>query len=188
MPRWPPDYLRRMPELILPTTRLHAAFLECHHEWGPGLHEDGFGLLAGDDVESPDGFATWVQRVVRFTHPAGTPCPKEKHSSPRWIVEDGRIVGGIALRHNFDDDYGRIGYGIRPSARRRGLAGWALHEMLGEARTSLGLDRVMIPCLEDNIASARTLERAGGVLQGILDTGQVRVRRYWIALDQPVPA
>jgi hypothetical protein len=33
-----------MPDLILPTTRLHAAFLECRDDWGRGLHEDGFGL------------------------------------------------------------------------------------------------------------------------------------------------
>ncbi len=77
-----------------------------------------------------------------------------------------------------------IGYGIRPSARRRGLASWALGEMLGEAR-ALGLDRVLIPCLADNIASARTIERNGGVLEGIRDNEHGRkVRRYWIALDR----
>ena len=39
---------------------LHAAFLDSHHEWGPGAHEDGFGLDPAADVESPAGFATWV--------------------------------------------------------------------------------------------------------------------------------
>jgi len=33
-----------LPTLILPTINLHAAFLDCRDEWGPGLHEDGFGL------------------------------------------------------------------------------------------------------------------------------------------------
>jgi hypothetical protein len=42
-----------MPELILPTTHLHTAFLECRDDWGLGLHEDGFGLDADDDVDSP---------------------------------------------------------------------------------------------------------------------------------------
>ncbi|SNT30579.1 Acetyltransferase (GNAT) domain-containing protein [Asanoa hainanensis] len=92
------------------------------------------------------------------------------------------MLGGIALRHRYDDDLGQIGYGIRPSARRRGLASWALAEMLREARTTLGLDRVLIPCLADNVASARTIERNGGVLEGIRETGDVRVRRYWITL------
>lgn len=70
----------------------------------------------------------------------------------------------------------------RTSARRRGLAGWALGEMLTEARAALQVDRVLVPCLAVNIASARTIERNGGVLEGIRDTGHGPVRRYWIAL------
>ncbi|GAA1843649.1 GNAT family N-acetyltransferase [Asanoa iriomotensis] len=173
-----------MPELILPTTRLHTAFLDCHHEWGPGLHEDGFGIWPDDDVESPDGFAAWVHQRNRLAHPPGTPCPAESHATCRWIVENGQVLGGIALRHIFDDDIGHIGYGVRPSARRRGLASWALGEMLEEARTALGLDRVLIPCLADNVASAGTIERNGGVLEGIRDAEHGPVRRYWIALDR----
>jgi len=179
-----PDYRGRMPELVLPTTRLHAAFLECCDDWGPGLHEDGFGLGADDDVRSADGFATWVYERVRLTHPAGDPCPDDKHGSPRWIVEDGQVLGGIVLRHKFDDRVGHIGYGVRPSARRRGLASWALGEMLGEVRAALGVDRVLIPCLADNVASARTIEHNGGILEGIRDTEHGPVRRYWIALDR----
>ena len=92
------------------------------------------------------------------------------------------MLGGIALRHKFDDDVGHIGYGIRPSARRRGLASWALGETLVEARAALGVDRVLVHCLADNIASARTIERCGGVLEGIQDTEHGPVRRYWVAL------
>jgi len=177
-------YRRRMPELILPTTSLHAAFLQCRDDWGPGLHEDGFGLDAAADVDSPDGFAAWVHQRVRLTHPAGTPCPHEKHGSPRWIVEDGQVLGGIALRHVFDDRFGHIGYGIRPSARRRGLANWALGQMLREVRAALRIDRVLILCRADNIASARTIERNGGILEGIRDAEDGPVRRYWIDLDR----
>lgn len=179
-------YRRRMPELLPPTTRLHAAFLECRDEWGPGLHEDGFGLGAEDDVDSAAGFAAWVHRRVRLTHPAGLPCPAERHGSPRWIVEDGRVLGGIVLRHIADDEIGQIGYGVRPSARRRGLASWALGEMLAEARAVLHVDRILVPCLADNTASARTIERNGGVLEGIRDTGHGPVRRYWIPLNDRV--
>lgn len=171
-----------MRELVLPTTRLHAAFLECRNDWGPGHHEDGFGLTDEDDLDSPEGFATWVQERTRSTHPAGTPCPDVRHGSPRWIVEGGQVMGGIALRHQFDDDVGHIGFGIRPSARRRGLATWALGQMLSEARAALQVDRVLIPCLADNVASARTIERCGGLLEGIRETQHGLVRRYWVDL------
>ncbi|MBM2623676.1 GNAT family N-acetyltransferase [Actinoplanes sp. LDG1-06] len=166
-----------MPELIEPTTRLHDAFLDCHDEWGPGLHEDGFGLGEEDDVRTPEGFAVWVERIRRGSHPTGTPCPEGRHATMRWIVEGDRIVGGIALRHKIDNGLGQIGYGIRPSARRRGLASWALGEMLREARAVLDVDRVLIPCLADNIASARTIESRGGVLESV-----GVVRRYWVPL------
>ena len=79
---------------------------------------------------------------------------------------------------------GHIGYGIRPSARQRGLATWALGRMLDEARI-LGLDRVLIICEAGNIASAKTIERHGGVLEDIQDTGNGTVRRYWINIGEP---
>lgn len=60
---------------------------------------------------------------------------------------------------------GNIGYGIRPSARRQGHAGAALRAMLEEAR-GLGLHEVLLICEETNTASARTIERADGILAG----------------------
>ena len=168
-----------MAELILPTPRLHAAFLDCLRDWGPGTHEDGFGLADHDDVHTAAQFAAWVADRLRRTHPAGTPCPEEQHSSPRWIVGDGQVLGGIVLRHRLDETRGHVGYGIRPSARRRGLAAWALGELLDEART-VGLDRVLAVCRAQNVASARTIERCGGVLDGVRDTDDGPVRRYWI--------
>ena len=53
--------------------------------------------------------------------------------------------------------------------------------MLGEARR-LGLDRVLVVCEVDNAASAKTIERHGGVLDEVQDTEHGAVRRYWIKL------
>ena len=161
-----------MPDLIAPTTSLHTAWLDAHAEWGPGLHEDGFGLSPADEVESPAGFAAWVARL------AG----ESDRATCRWIVEGDRVLGGIALRHEFDDYVrwaGHIGYGIRPTARRRGLATWALGRMLDTARAR-GMERVLVVCATGNVASARSIERAGGVFEEIRDTDHGPVRRYWI--------
>jgi predicted acetyltransferase len=172
-----------MPELIPPTARLHAAWLEAQVEWGPGQHEDGFGLRPSDEVRSPAGFAAWLTRLASQSELAegagGHRCLY------RWIVEDDRVLGGIALRYGGDDYVrwaGHIGYGIRPSARRRGLASWALDRMLNEAR-SVGLDRALLVCAVDNLASAKTIERCGGVLESITGSKFGPVRRYWIDLD-----
>ncbi|MGY4394453.1 GNAT family N-acetyltransferase [Streptomyces sp. TE12347] len=167
-----------MPELVAPTTHLRSAWLEAHDEWGPGLHEDGFGLEPADEVDSPTGFATWVARLADGPKAAGT----GRGCTYRWIVEGDRVLGGIALRHGLDDQvpqFGHIGYGIRPSSRRRGLATWALGRVLTEA-WALGLDRVLMVCAVDNLASVRTIERHGGLLEGTRDTEHGPVRRYWI--------
>lgn len=161
-----------MPELVEPDSRRHSAWLESHHEWGPGLHEDGFGIDPDDDVESAAGFAAWVDRL---------------HSAPGrlwWIVEQDRVLGGIALRP-FTNDHvlqtGHIGYGIRPSARGHGLATWALRQVLPRAREA-GLARVLLICRDDNAASITTIERCGGVLDGTVDDTHGLLRRYWIDL------
>lgn len=123
-----------MPALITPSARLHTAWLEAHAEWGPGLHEDGFGLTPDDEVGQPAGLAAWVARLRRADR-----------TTFRWIVEGDRVQGGIALRHGFDDYVawaGHIGFGIRPGARRRGLASWALGRMLNEAQRR-GMDEVL---------------------------------------------
>jgi predicted acetyltransferase len=162
-------------ELLAPTTRLHQAWLDAHAEWGPGLHEDGFGLTPADEVGSSAGFAAWVARLTN----------EADQATFRWIVADGQVLGGIALRHE-DNDYvawaGHIGFGVRPSARQRGLAGWALERMADVAR-SRGMARVLLVCAAGNVASAKTIERAGGVFEEIRATEYGPVRRYWIALD-----
>jgi predicted acetyltransferase len=172
-----------MPALIAPTVDLHAAWLEAHREWGPGVHEDGFGLWPSDEVESPAAFAAWVARLAKSADPAKPLETGHVRCTYRWIVEDGQVLGGIALRHH-PSDLGHIGYGIRPSARRRGLAAWALGRMLHHAR-GLGLERVLLICAMDNVASARTIERHGGILEDVRDTEHGFVQRYWIKLDSP---
>ena len=49
----------------------------------------------------------------------------------------------------------------------------------------LGMDRVLVTCDDDNIASYRTIEGAGGVLENVVETGEAGApakRRYWIQL------
>jgi predicted acetyltransferase len=184
--------LIEMPELIAPTADLQAAWLEAHDEWGPGVHEDGFGLLPSDDVRSKAGFAAWVTRVANPPYPPTPTDLSRALGGCRWIVEGNQVLGGIALRHHSHPSVarnGHIGYGIRPSARGRGLATWALSRILEQAR-GLGMDRVLVVCEAGNIASARTIERNGGVLEnaeeaeaaGKLAPGPVR--RYWISIGR----
>lgn len=164
-----------MPELSTPATVLHIAWLEAHVEWGPGLHEDGFGLLPTDEVDSLAGFTVWLARLA-----------DDRHCTYRWILEDGQVLGGIALRHESNplvQRAGHIGYGIRPSARRCGLGTWAVARIVGQAR-ALGMGQILAICEAGNVASAKVIERQGGVLEDDCDTVVDPTWRYWMKTDQ----
>ncbi len=174
-----------MPKLISPTTRLRDSWLESREEWGRGIHQDGAGLHAGDDIDTVEGFAAWVSRLHREADHSVPVGEGRVHASYWWITERDTYLGAITLRHALNDfllrGAGNIGYGIRPSARRRGLATWALAAVLPEAR-ALGLDRVLVTCDVSNVASARAIENCGGLLEDVRDTELGRIRRYWITL------
>ncbi|MFV2022337.1 GNAT family N-acetyltransferase [Micromonospora sp. LOL_023] len=180
-----------MPELIAPTIELYASWLDARDEWGRGTHQDGSGLRPADDVDTAAGFAAWVDRLRRQGDESLPADEGWVHTTHRWIIEQDAYLGAISLRHRLNDFLrragGHIGYGVRPSVRGRGIATWALGAMLPLA-AARGLDRVMVTCDESNPASARVIERNGGVLEDVRDTELGRTRRYWIDLgEQPRP-
>jgi predicted acetyltransferase len=106
-----------------------------------------------------------------------------------WITEGPRYVGAIAYRHSLTpyllNTGGHIGYGVRPSDRGRGAASWALKEMSARLAASPTTDRVLVTCEDSNTASAKTIERCGGVLEDVRVAEDGRnVRRYWIDVSQ----
>jgi predicted acetyltransferase len=171
-----------MVELIVPTTRLHSSWLVAHAEWGPGLHEDGFGLMASDETVSAAGFSAWVTRLISASDSLMTDDPSVSGCIHRWIVDGDDVFGGIALRYGdgeFIRSAGHIGFGIRPCVRRRGLATLALGHILIEAKR-LAINSVLLVCDANNVASAATIEGNGGVFEGIQETKHGLTRRYWI--------
>jgi predicted acetyltransferase len=174
-----------MPTLIPPTTTLHKPWLDARDDWGRGVHQDGSGLRDFDDVDSPEGFARFVNRLHDEQNPAIPPDPGRVHTTYWWIAENETILGTISLRHELNDfllnQGGNIGYGLRPSARGRGYATWALREVLTEAKAK-GLTRALVTCHTTNTASRRVIERAGGAFEDIRDGRLGPTRRYWFNL------
>ncbi|SDJ45915.1 Acetyltransferase (GNAT) domain-containing protein [Actinokineospora alba] len=81
----------------------------------------------------------------------------------------------LRLNDELTDFGGHIGYDIRPSARGRGHATALLAAALGVAHT-YGIDRALLTCAPDNLASRRVIERNGGELDDISPAGRLR---YW---------
>ncbi len=101
-----------------------------------------------------------------------------------WLVEGEKFIGWLDIRHRLNDHLreigGHIGYTIRPSERGKGYGNKILELALPKAR-ELGITKIRITCSADNIASARIIEKNGGVFEGTATTPEgVVKRRYWI--------
>jgi RimJ/RimL family protein N-acetyltransferase len=75
-------------------------------------------------------------------------------------LADGQAVGGIGFKGQPDGGCVEIGYGLAPSARGHAYAAEAVIALLTMAADH-GLTRVIAETTLDNIASQRTLVRAG---------------------------
>jgi RimJ/RimL family protein N-acetyltransferase len=75
-------------------------------------------------------------------------------------LADGRAVGGVGFKGQPNDGCVEIGYGLAPSARGQGYAAEAVVALLAVAAEQ-GLARVIADTDLNNIASQRTLIRAG---------------------------
>ncbi|MFC7788230.1 GNAT family N-acetyltransferase [Microbacterium sp. MAHUQ-60] len=172
--------------LAAPSTEFFASWAATVTEFG-GVHIDGAGLELG---VVPDRAACEeiVARSELYGRPGAELPDGHVPCDYFWITDDGEVVGFIAFRRELNDwlsSYGgHIGYSVRPSRRRQGIARGALKLVLDRAREQ-GYDRVMLTCDEDNTGSYRTIEGAGGVLQATIDAaepGRPRVRQYWVSL------
>ena len=110
-------------------------------------------------------------------------CRCDYHNTDQYM--ENIFVGAVNIRHYLNDKLrfsgGHIGDGIRPSERGKGLGTEMIALALEECR-KLGISEVLMCCKKTNLASARTIEKNGGVLENeVLDDG-VSVLRYWIKL------
>ena len=100
---------------------------------------------------------------------------------------DNRLVGMLQVRHCFNDYLekygGHIGYSVRPSERRKGYAKEMLRMALPYCR-GIGLDRVLITCIDGNIGSEKTILTNGGVYESTVyePNDKKYLKRFWISL------
>ena len=110
-------------------------------------------------------------------------------NSTFWLVDShDEIVAVSNLRHELTADLmklgGHIGYGVRPSARRKGYATEILRQTLAEAQ-KLGIGDIRITCDKDNLGSSRAIARNGGELdkEEYMEERGCIVKRYWIRMQ-----
>ncbi|SDH22568.1 GNAT family N-acetyltransferase [Agrococcus jejuensis] len=168
--------------LVLPAHDRRDSWLESVREFaGATLHGYATFGFEADALADSATFDRWLAReVAQRTEGQDGFVP----ATVFWIVDDAapeRVLGSIHLRHELNDwllaDGGHVGYGIRPSARGRGVATAALALVIDEARV-MGIDRLLLICDADNPASRATIVAAGGELEDVRGAYE----RYWIRL------
>jgi predicted acetyltransferase len=99
------------------------------------------------------------------------------------VDESRRILGAVNIRHRLTDNLrfegGHVGYGVRPSARNKGH-GTRILELALAKLGELGVDRVLVTCDRENLASARVIKKNGGVLDSETEIDGRTTQRYWI--------
>ena len=165
-----------VPELISPDPRVHRSFLTAMAEF----QAEGHGGL-DDDSNTGQAIRKYARRwadpaeFARYLRELGdeaqdeSPCPDGRvPQTTLWWVSGNEYLGRISIRHRLTASLreigGHIGYDIRPSARQRGHATAMLAAALPVAR-ALGIDRALLTCDEDNLASRKVIEANGGVLE-----------------------
>ncbi|MGK5640210.1 GNAT family N-acetyltransferase [Streptomyces sp. URMC 126] len=176
-----------MPRLIKPDVRVHASFVEAMAEFraeGRGVPEDE--SMVGRDIlrfhprwRDPEVFAEYVESVRADTREDAPRPAGRVPATTLWYVDGDDWLGRVAVRHRSTPRLlewgGHIGYDVRPSARRRGHATAMLRSVLPVA-WDLGLDRALVTCDPDNVASRKVIEACGGVFE---DERSGKLR-YWI--------
>jgi predicted acetyltransferase len=121
------------------------------------------------DWRSDEPWSAYLHRLEQLRR--GFEVPPDRVPATFLVAEMGsQLVGRVSIRRElsaFLSDFGgHIGFGVRPSQRRRGYATEMLRRALVVARAE-GVERVLLTCDDDNTGSAVVIERAGGVFDDI---------------------
>lgn len=103
--------------------------------------------------------------------------------------DSNHIYGLINLRHELKGKLmevgGHIGYGIRPSERKKGYATLQLKLILDKLK-ELNINQALITCRENNIASKKTMEKFIGKKDTLVPSNHEGIMeyRYWIDVNK----
>ena len=173
-----------MLKLIKPDKKYYKQYKEMMDEWNmEGSRIAPWPLHLKYHTE--EYFKEMLYRVEEVEK--GDNLGKYASSTTYWLYNDKTnvLLGASNLRHYLTEDglklWGHIGYGIRPSERKKGYATELLRMTMTEAKKK-NIDKVLLGAYIGNIGSWKVMEKCGGKLEYIFieeETG-LTVKRYWI--------
>ncbi len=170
-------------KLLLPSTKYKESFLKALKEFKKDTNNvRGFKKLSYSEVKKD--FASYVKKIRDRSRGIGLPKSFVPNTS-FWLIDNDKFIGEIDIRHRLTKQMrafgGHIGYTIRPSKRGKGYGTHMLKLGLKKAK-KLGINRALVMCDDDNIASATIIEKNGGKFKDKVKVKgrKILVRRYWI--------
>jgi len=131
---------------------------------------------------------TYIAECRKYTSPETLPEGLVLATQFFYIRKsDNCLVGMLQVRHYFNDFLskfgGHIGYSIKPCERRKGYATSMLRAILPYCK-DLGLDKILITCIDSNIGSEKTILNNGGVYESTVCEPDMKrnLKRFWIQL------
>lgn len=168
--------------MITPTTDLQEEYLDFYNEW----KDSGETMIPWVISKDPSNFPAMIQELLDAHNGVNLPESWVPDSTYWLVTDENKIVGVVNIRHSLTEHLfntgGHVGYGIRPSERRKGYA-TKLLELSLEKTKELNIEKVLVVCDEVNTGSEKTILHNGGLRDDdfIEEDGNI-VRRYWIEL------
>lgn len=134
-----------------------------------------------------DNYDEWLEKleIERKMQPTPDRVPAETFMLIR--KSDNKLLGIVNIRMSLNDKLlqhsGHIGYGIRPSERKKGYASYQLYCALKFCDEN-GIDRALLTCDKNNIGSAKTIQNCYGVLENEIQEENRITQRYWINVKE----
>lgn len=172
-------------KLVKPTMEYDQAIQQFRQEF---LEYEG-SMDGCGSLRKFDRTQDWLDQVQLLQNPQTVPDGLVPMTQYIYVREtDQKIIGVIQIRHHFNtflEKYsGHIGYSVCPSERRKGYATQMLRSVLPKCR-ELGIERVLISCVQGNAGSRGVILNNGGVYESVVfePERQVYLERYWIDLS-----
>ena len=155
--------------LIRPTEAYRDSYLEALREGFNFTSPTPLDATAIDLIEAE--FTRYLWTLDHWGQTRVSYRDREFPSVPSnsfWLVDRSQFIGAVSIRSRIDIPIlarfsGHIGFGVRPSLRRRGYGRRQLALALDVCR-GMGLGVVRLSCGEDNLGSRRAIEKNGGAL------------------------
>ncbi len=150
------------------------AYMQEHYENGEAGISASLGL-------SSSVYDEWLDKIHKN---ALTGDEKWGRSLLYLCLNDGRLLGLLSIRYELpkclSETIGDIGYGVRPSERNKGYATAMLKYALTVCKEK-GKRQVVLGCYKDNLASAATIQKNGGILIAENENyAQGRISQYFL--------